>query len=48
MCSKAFFVMPSRENLANKDLVAPLENVDLLVLWDPLDWVDLLASLVVR
>lgn len=40
--------MQSRERLANRDLLVHLVNVDLLAPWDPLDWLDLLVSLVVR
>lgn len=42
------FIMPYRESLANKDLLVPLVSVDLLDPWDPLDWLDLLVSLVAR
>lgn len=42
------FIMPYRESLANKDLLVPLVSVGLLDPWDPLDWLDLMVSLVVR
>ncbi|XP_070305289.1 uncharacterized protein [Salvelinus sp. IW2-2015] len=36
------------ESLASRDLVAPLVSVDLPDPWDPLDWLEHLASLVAR